>query len=226
MNNNDNNTLDIMTFIVNLGMARKIIKHGREHGMLGATVFLGKGTAHTSKLLDFLDLTDSSKEIIFVLIDDNSSKLLIKELNDKFKFYKPNHGIVFTMPVSQIIGSSLFENYKESRGVKKPMHRSIFTIVDKGYAEDVIDAACAAGARGGTIINARGSGIHETSKIFNMEIAPEKEIVLILAETERSKAIITSIREKLNIDEAGKGVIFIQDVSEVYGLRTEPMRDK
>ena len=64
-----------------------------------------------------------------------------------------------------------------------------------------MDAATEAGARGGTIINARGSGIHETSKLFAMEIEPEKEIVLIISEVAQAESITSAIREKMKIDE-------------------------
>ena len=37
-----------------------------------------------------------------------------------------------------------------------------------------------AGAQGGTIMRGRGTGIHETAKIFGIPIEPEKEIVLTL----------------------------------------------
>ena len=90
-------------------------------------------------------------------------------------------------------------------------------IVDKGRAEDVIDAACRR-FKGRTIINARGAGVHETSKVFAMEIEPEKEIVMILSEQETVEAIVNSIREKLNIDAPGKGIISIQPVTRTYGL--------
>lgn len=98
------------------------------------------------------------------------------------------------------------------------MYKAIFTIVEKGRAEDVIDAAAQAGSKGGTILNARGSGIHETSKLFSMEIEPEKEVVLILAEVDATEAIAASIRDSLKIEEPGNGIIFIQDVSSVYGI--------
>ncbi|MDF2841081.1 MAG: nitrogen regulatory protein, partial [Clostridia bacterium] len=67
-------------------------------------------------------------------------------------------------------------------------------------------------------INARGSGIHETSKLFSMEIEPEKEIVLIISEEQLTEAIAGSIKEELKIDEPGNGVIFIQEVNKTYGL--------
>ena len=99
-----------------------------------------------------------------------------------------------------------------------PMYHLLNVIVDKGKAEDVIDAATSAGSKGGTIINARGSGIHETSKLFAMEIEPEREIVMILSEYGNTDAIVASIRENLKIDAPGKGIIYIQDVNKTYGI--------
>ena len=103
-------------------------------------------------------------------------------------------------------------------GAEEAMHCLITAVVDKGKAEDVIDAATAAGSKGGTIINGRGSGIHETSRLFFMEIEPEKEIVLILSEKKDCEAIVSSISEKMEIEKPGKGIIFVQEVSKVCGL--------
>lgn len=98
------------------------------------------------------------------------------------------------------------------------MYQMITTIVDKGRAEDVIDAATKAGSKGGTILEGRGSGIHETSRLFAMDIEPEKEIVLILSEEAVTDAIVSSIRTQLNIDDPGKGIIYVQTVGQVYGI--------
>ena len=98
------------------------------------------------------------------------------------------------------------------------MYQAIYTIVDRGRAQAVIEAAERAGSRGGTVINARGSGIHETSKLFAMEIEPEKEIVLIVSQKQKTSEIVAAIREELGIDEPGKGIVFVQDVSEAFGL--------
>ena len=98
------------------------------------------------------------------------------------------------------------------------MYNQISIIVDKGNAENVVDAAMLAGAKGGTIINARGSGIHETSKIFSIEIEPEKEIVLIISKKEETDKIVDTIREKINIDVPGNGIIYVQELNSVYGL--------
>ncbi len=216
--NSEFNKLELLCIIVNYGIARKVIKCCKQCGITGATVFLGKGTVKNHKLLEFLDLAEVRKEVILMLTDQSTNDHALEELNKKLNFDKAYRGIAFTIPVSQILGSSQYNEQKESRGVINSMYNAIFTIIDRGKAEDVIDAATSAGSKGGTIINARGSGIHETSKIFNMEIEPEKEIVLILSENNLTEKITSAIREKLQIDEPGRGIIFVQDVNKTYGL--------
>ena len=95
---------------------------------------------------------------------------------------------------------------------------SIFVIVDKGKGEDVVDAATDAGAQGATIINARGSGIHETSRIFAIEIEPEKEIVLILVEDKITEEVCKKINDTIKLNEPGNGILFVQNVSKAYGV--------
>ena len=209
--------LEVISVIVNHGMARKVIKYAKQNEVTGATIFYGMGTSNNS-VLKFFELTDIRKEIVLMLVDASIVHTIMDKIDKKFKLYKPHHGIAFSIPVAQVLGASMFEKDYNTGGVNKSMYDAIYTIVDKGNAELVIEAATAAGSKGGTIINARGSGIHETSKVFNMEIVPEKEIVLILSEHDVTENIANAIREQLKIDEPGNGIIFIQPVNKTYGL--------
>jgi nitrogen regulatory protein PII len=98
------------------------------------------------------------------------------------------------------------------------MYNAIFVIADKGKGSQAVDAARSSGSKGATIINARGSGVHESNVIFGMDVEPEKEMVLILSDSEKTQVIVDAIKEALKIDEPGNGIIFIQEVSEAYGL--------
>ena len=164
--------------------------------------------------------SDEKKEIVLMGTDKHTADHALVELNKDFQFEKPNHGIVFTTSMCEIIGSRccICEENEEERGVNEPMYQIIITIVNRGKAEDVIEAAKAAGSKGGTIINARGSGVNETSKLFNMDIEPEKEMVMILSKEDITENIVSSIRERLEIDKPGNGIIFIQNVNKTYGI--------
>ncbi|HEY8391864.1 MAG TPA: P-II family nitrogen regulator [Capillibacterium sp.] len=208
--------------ITNYGQGSKILSRAKHYGITGGTILLGKGTVH-SRLLDLLSLSEIRKEIVMMVAEKNMARQALAGLNKDFSLDKPNHGIAFSIPVVNFFGSHDFPNqtFKESRGVEKAMYNAIFVIVDKGKGETVIDAAKEKGAKGGTIIHARGSGIHKTIKLFGMEIEPEKDIALILCENQLTEGIVTHVRTQLQIDRPGQGIIFTQNVEETYGLRKE-----
>ena len=219
MNNSDIKEIELISFVLNFGLGSKLIQRAKQLGIQGGTVFFGKGTVN-NKILEFLGLSDVRKEIVIMVAEKTIAYKALQELDKEFKFEKPNHGIVFTTSICGILGtrSCKGSNINEERGVRDTMYQSITVIVDKGKAEDVIEAATKVGSKGGTIINGRGSGIHETSKLFTMEIEPEKEIVIILSKNEEVDKIITSIRESLKLDEPGKGIIYTQKINKTYGL--------
>ncbi len=216
---NDTMLFEVIYVIVNFGMGSKVLHTAKANGINGGTIFLGKGTVNNA-ILNFFSLYDERKEVVLMGADKDTSSKVLELLNKEFKFQKPNHGIAFTTGAASIIGytPNICQNIEEERGAINPMYQIIITIVDRGKAEEVIDAANAAGSKGGTIINARGSGIHETMKLFNMDIEPEKEMVMILSEEEVTESIITSIRDNLEIDKPGKGVSFVQNANKVYGI--------
>ena len=219
VNNTGGACFELVWVIVNFGKGSKIMQAAKKSGITGGTILLAKGTANNS-MAEFLGLSEIRKEIIMMGANKKTARSVLEALDTKFNFDKPNHGIAFITAVSEMIGSvgcKATETDIEERR-EEAMYCAITVVVEKGKAEEVIDAATAAGSRGGTIINARGSGIHETSKLFFMDIEPEKEIVLILSERKGAQAIITSIGEKLDIEKPGKGIIFVQEVIKVYGL--------
>ncbi|HHT49444.1 MAG TPA: P-II family nitrogen regulator [Firmicutes bacterium] len=208
--------------VVDYGQGSKILAHAKRSGVTGGTIFFGKGTVH-NRLLEFLSLTEIRKEIVLMVAEKNVARQALFEINKEFSLAKPNHGIAFSIPVINFFGSHTFgdQPFKENRGVIKNMYNAVFVIVDKGKGEAVIDAAKEKGAKGGTIIHARGSGIHKSIKLFGMEIEPEKDIALILCEQQLTAGIVTHIRAELHIDQPGNGIIFTQRVEETYGLRKE-----
>ena len=210
---------DLICCVVNSGQGSKVLKIARKAGLRGGTIFIGYGTVR-NKLLELLDLDDVRKEIVLMAAGREASKAAAEAIAKGMAFRKPNHGIAFTLPLSNLIGSlgNEYDKDSEDKVVTDTVYNAIFTVVDRGRGQDAVDAAKAAGARGATIIHARGSGIHETGMLFAMQIEPEKDLVMILAKDDIHEDIIASIRERLHIDEPGKGIIFTVGVSEAYGL--------
>ena len=210
---------ELIYAIVGSGQGSKVLHIAKQQGISGGTIFFGKGTVKNT-ILEMLALDDVRKEIVLMAADSSTGISVLERLNKELKLYKPGHGIAYTVPLSGICGSRCFEIHKKekSEGVDNTVYQSIIVIVDKGKGEDVVEAASKAGAVGATIINARGSGVHETSKLFAMEIEPEKEIVLMITPESRTEAIVGSISQNFHIDKPGKGIIFVQNVARTYGL--------
>ena len=210
---------ELIYVIVNYGMGSKVLHLAKESGVRGGTIFLGKGTTNNT-ILSYLSLYDQRKEVVLMGADSKVTDYALEKLNEKFKFEKPNHGILWTTELIRIIGTKhQLDGSQEKRGEMSMRYQMIITIVSKGKAEEVIDAATKAGSKGGTIINARGSGVHETGRLFNIEIEPEKEIVMILAKEELTEVVVEAIGKALEIEKPGNGIIFVQDVIRTYGIR-------
>ena len=97
-------------------------------------------------------------------------------------------------------------------------HEVILCIVNEGFSDEVMSAAREFGAKGGTVIHARGTANPDAEKIFNFPISPEKEIVMIVVESKIKNDILKSLYNRVGLNTAGKGIAFSLPISEVVGL--------
>jgi nitrogen regulatory protein PII len=97
----------------------------------------------------------------------------------------------------------------------------VVAIVNQGFGDSVMDAARQCGARGGTILNARGTAREEAESKFGIMIHPDKEVVLILASTKIKDNILHAIYEQVGLDTPGQGIAFTTPVDDVVGLTTK-----
>lgn len=95
----------------------------------------------------------------------------------------------------------------------------IMCIINAGFSDAVMDAARSCGARGGTVIHARGTARQEVETRFNISIHPEKEVVLILASNKIKDDILHAIYQEVGLNSPGQGIAFSMPVDEVVGDR-------
>lgn len=105
-------------------------------------------------------------------------------------------------------------------------HEVIFCIVNTGFSETVMEAAKDAGARGGTILNARGTANKEAESFFHIAIQPEKEIVMILVDSKIKDAVLHALYQKAGLNTMGQGIAFSLPVEDVVGLTPWKAVDK
>ena len=169
-----------------------------------------------SKFLNSIGLGNFLSEMLIGIIslDDDleNIKSLYKKIPDKFK----NKGFLYTIPIYRISNFKGFESkiYKESSGMQK----ALFVIVDKGNANKVIEKTNMLGARGASIINARGSGIY-AEKYFDAKIEPEKEIVMVICHDELEEKIVSALNGNFSFDMPNTGILFSIELNNIIGVK-------
>ena len=93
----------------------------------------------------------------------------------------------------------------------------IFCIVNAGFSETVMDAAREAGARGGTIIRARGTANQDAEKLFDIAVHSDKEIAMILVPVEIKDAVLTAVYQAASTLET-RSIAFSLPVNKTLGL--------
>ncbi len=98
--------------VVERGKADPIVEVAKKAGASGATIFYGRGTGE-SEFKKFFNLNiESSKEIIFVLTREEKRKPIIDAMVKAGRLDDPGTGVLFTMPVTEILGLRHREDMK------------------------------------------------------------------------------------------------------------------
>ncbi len=101
------------------------------------------------------------------------------------------------------------------------MHfKLICAFVEEEKTDAVLEAARDKGATGSTIINnARGEGITSKKTFLGMELASQRDFLLLLVEEHLSREILEHIAEVGEFDEtSGSGMAFMIDVEDAVGI--------
>ena len=218
--------LFLMTTIVDRKVAKKyseLYKENEQHVMF---VTLGSGTA-ANEILDYLGLENTEKAVIFSVQEESAWEKTKKQLQQKLKIDAPGGGIAFTIPLSSVGGKKTLQfllegqdyQKEEESTLKDTVHELIVVIADQGNSELIMDAARGAGAYGGTVIHAKGTGMEQAEKFMGVSLAAEKEMIFIVTKKEQKNEIMKAIMEKAGLDSRAKSIVFSLPVTDTAGLR-------
>jgi hypothetical protein len=98
-------------------------------------------------------------------------------------------------------------------------------LVNDGFSDSVMTVAKKVGARGGTVINAKGRANAEAEKFFNITVQPEKEIVLIVVPVSIKNELLTALYKEVGLNSPGQGIAFSLPIDKAVGLAS-PIQDK
>lgn len=197
------------------------------HGVNNIISLLCNGTA-SEHMLNLMGLEKTEKIMFQTMIREENLGEIIKGLIVELDISSAGNGLAAVIPIDSIGGSSSLSYLAGDKPIEKKENVNvstlenkivmIITIVDKGNTEFVMDAARGAGASGGTIVRAKGTGA-EIAKFFGVSISEEKEMVYIVARKETRDAIMKAIMEKAGSNTDAHGVIFSLPVDSVVGLK-------
>ncbi|WP_455582289.1 P-II family nitrogen regulator [Dysosmobacter sp.] len=181
---------------------------------------LGRGTA-TTEILDCLGLEATEKAVLFCL---TSSSRMVRRTARELWLDVPGNGIVLAVPVTSIGGTAAKDTLvQEEEGVcameQSCTHELLVVITSEGHTDLVMEAAREAGATGGTVVHAKGTGSELAQKFFGVSIATEKELVFILTRAGSRKEIMRTIMTRAGMHTEAKSVVFSLPVSDLAGLR-------
>ena len=91
-------------------------------------------------------------------------------------------------------------------------HKLLVVIVKKGYAYEVVKTASNSGGKGAIILEGRGRSTTK-KRLFGMDIAPEKEMVVMVVREELAYPIVKEIYAIANFKSVAKGTVMVLPVS-------------
>ena len=153
-----------------------------------------------------LGFGDTAKDVVLIVVPTEKKQAIIEAMKESVSEKKQPFGILFTTMISHFIKTGNISN--KENDMSNTSQKLISVIVNKGFADDVMAEARKAGANGGTILNARGTAKEGDSKFFGMEIVPEKDMLLIVADNEKAENIVNAIKNLSFLQTPGSGIAF------------------
>jgi nitrogen regulatory protein PII len=215
--------LQLLTLILSENQSHRCSRLIKERGIRGGMILLGKGTVGSS-ILNLFGIKNQRKDIIQFLLKSKNASEILDCLDKELQLSKPGHGIAYTSRVLRAVGLQ-GQDTKHGQSVNsaqnlegQSMFKKLTVVVDRGMSGEVMDIALKAGVRGGTILHGRGAGADIATKLFGMDIEPEKELVHILLPDALVDKVVDALTEQLKLSESGMGILFVEPVIETRGL--------
>lgn len=190
----------------------------------------GHGTA-SSEMMDMLGLGSTAKTVYIAMLPKPFAAQALARLRDELGLDKPNTGLAFTTAMTGISAPAmrmLDENIRKEwqtdmeNDMRQMTMGSTYSLVtaavNRGFSEEVMEAARKQGARGGTVLPARQAGGKDTMQFLGISVQEEKELVLILCPAETKLDLMKAIGEKCGIHRKAQGIVFSTPIDMIAGF--------
>lgn len=202
----------LVSCIVPRGGGDKAAAAARGAGGDGGTVLMGRGTASRT-WLDMLGLGETQRDVALFLVADTVAAGVASAVSSS----GAGTGVVFSADVVRFFrgGAGEVAEMAGDGKMRDDGRRLVCAVLNKGFACDAMAAARKAGAKGGTIINARGTASEDDARFFGVTLTPEKEMLLVVADGDVADAVFKAISVLPCLAEKGSGIVFALPVSDI-----------
>ena len=97
-------------------------------------------------------------------------------------------------------------------------HEVIVVMANRGCIDVVMDAARSAGATGGTVIHARGSGAAGDNHFYGVTLADERDVFFIVPHSEDRVRIMQAIVNGAGLHTPAKAAVFSIPIQHMVGF--------
>jgi len=185
-----------------------------------------------SKTLSLLGIERTEKTVFLSVVSGLLAKKLMKGLSRELYIDLPDRGIAVACPLVSVGGAATLSaltsgtiNEKDENDMNTE-RELIIVITNRNTTDLVMDAAREGGARGGTVLHAKGTADKGSTTFFGVSLAEEKEVILIVAKGDDRNSIMRSIMQKAGANTPAGALAFSLPISHVAGFaNAEPIPD-
>ena len=194
--------LNLMVTITERSKLTAFLSFYRERQVPVQFISLALGTA-SNETLNYLGLERSDKCVFASFVTDEKWEELRRGLRRELQFLTEH------------------QNYQkgEESTMKDTKYELLVVIANHGYSDLIMDAARGAGAAGGTVIHAKGTGMEGAEKFLGISLAAEKEMIYIVVHRDKRNEIMSAIMRDAGMASKAKSICFTLPVSATAGLR-------
>ena len=209
--------VEVVAAVVDVEQGEKVLRIYREEQAPVDFVCMAHGTART-EMLDLLGIGETAKAIVMCMVSRQTGVRLLKRLGRELEMRYPGRGIAFAIPITGI-GLRWHKLLTAADEEQKEVSFDVVAVVmERGYTNVAMDAARKAGARGGTVISARGIAENEVKRFFGIEIQAEKEIVFLVVRSDEKQQVMTALMQAVGMKTRSHGIVLSMPLSAAIGL--------
>ncbi len=204
----------LLLTITKRGEGSFIVNSLNSHGIVWHLRAVGQGTA-SSEMMDILGIGSRDKDIVISLAARRAAESFTRKLESNPTLGR-GHGIMMIIPLVAInnltavlasrAASKLNVQEADITMKNEYKHSLVLIAVNRGYADEVMQAARKAGATGGTVIKANLAD-SDSGELLGVTLEEERDIVAIMVPDTIRDTLMENVNRELGMRSDAQAII-------------------